>query len=398
MVKLNVTWTPSDNIAIALSGGIDSTVLYHLLTTRYRDTYRELYILHVNHGSREASIGEEQALRKMADSDGYVFLSTTLNLDKFSQRKGRDLRYAFFYDMLNEYDIDYCLTAHHKDDDFETIMFELLTGRHLKGIGIPSQFGKVLRPMMSVRLQEIEQYAHEHRLEYFEDHTNDTNDYTRNYIRHEVLPNIEQHDELHLESLTQFKEDYNEMTQYFKQEAESFLKDKPVSRKRFNACSHILKVYILNRWLNVGRAYSEEMIRLLQSDTSQFELPVGEQSFVCSYDDCYVISDRMFDEEMTIDDAGTYYFNGYKITVDGSPNLTVRTFQPGDRVAIPNVGTKKVNRLFIDKKISHEKRKTMPIIVDDTGTIVAVGNIYNIIELLSNFKIDLHVEELYYDA
>ena len=169
--------------------------------------------------------------------------------------------------MLNEYDIDYCLTAHHKDDDFETIMFELLTGRHLKGIGIPSQFGKVLRPMMSVRLQEIEQYAHEHRLEYFEDHTNDTNDYKRNYIRHEVLPNIEQHDELHLESLTQFKEDYNEMTQYFKQEAESFLKDKPVSRKRFNACSHILKVYILNRWLNVGRAYSEEMIRLLQSDT-----------------------------------------------------------------------------------------------------------------------------------
>ncbi len=399
MVKLNVSWKPSDDIALALSGGIDSMVLYHLLKTTYKDTYRKLYIFHVNHGARIESFDEEKALKKRVERDGFKFLSTTLNIEKFSQQKGRLLRYEFFFREMRNNHIQYCLTAHHKDDDFESIIFELLTSRYLHGVGIKEMYKRIVRPMLNVRLREIETYAHKYNVTYFLDQTNETNDYTRNYIRHEILTHVESHEALYLESLTAFKEDYNALVALAKSEAETFLK-RPFKRSQFNQCNHILKVYILSIWLNVSRTYIEEVIRRLDSNESQFELPIGHKMFVCSYDDCYIREDKTYKTYLTIDSTGTYEFNGYKISVKGLTGLTVRTFQNGDRVKLKDVGTKKVSRLFIDKKISNDKRKTMPIIVDENGRIIAVGEIYNIIKLLNkdNREVNLTIEEINYDA
>ena len=234
---------------------------------------------------------------------------------------------------------------------------------------------------------------------YFLDQTNETNDYTRNYIRHEILTLVDSHEALHLESLTAFKEDYNALVALAKSEAEAFLKH-PFKRSQFNQCRYILKVYILSIWLKVSRTYVEEIIRRLDSNESQFELPIGHKMFVCSYDDCYIREDKTYKTHLTIDSTGTYEFNGYKIFVKGLTGLTVRTFQNGDRVKLKDVGTKKVSRLFIDKKISNDKRETMPIIVDENGRIIAVGEIYNIIKLLNkdNHEVNLNIEEINYDA
>src|SRR5699024_12050711 len=106
---------------------------------------------------------------------------------------------------------------------------------------------------------------------------------------------------------------------------------------------------------------------------------IGNKIFVCSYDDCYIREDKTYKTHLTIDSTGTYEFNGYKISVKGLTGLTVRTFQNGDSVKLKDVGTKKVSRLFIDKKISNDKRITMPIIVDENGKLLTVDVCYNII-------------------
>src|SRR5699024_7069486 len=153
-------------------------------------------------------------------------------------------------------------------------------------------------------------------------------------------------------------------------------------------------------WLNVSRTYIEEIIRRLDSSERQFELPIGNKIFVCSYDDCYIREDKTYKTHLTIDSTGTYEFNGYKISVKGLTGLTVRTFQNGDGVKIKDVATKKLSRLLIDNKISNDKRKTMPIIVDENVRIISVGEIYNIIKLLTknNREVNLNIEEINYDA
>ena len=136
MLKVNTSlWNNTEHIVIAVSTGVDSMSLFHNLLSQSSRTYKQLTCLHVNHGLREASHKEEafiEAFCKQYEITCYVKhlnLTDVVAQGKSIQADARQLRYEWFDEMMKRLDADVLLTAHHLDDQLETIFYRLFTGR-----------------------------------------------------------------------------------------------------------------------------------------------------------------------------------------------------------------------------------------------------------------------------
>ena len=226
-LNLKIRWQSNQHIALALSGGIDSMVLYHLLTTHLRDTYEKLTVIHVNHNLREASKKEAAYIKEMTEKDKVPCHMTTLNFQgEFSQASGRRARYQYFKDITDAHQIDWLLMGHHQDDQVETVLQQVLSGRYLfQNLGIPeNRQGElnILRPLMDVTKKAIKEYQHKYQVKYFEDSSNLSDDYTRNYIRHHIVPAIVSSDSLDISHLLSLKTDVNELSEIATNQAKDF--------------------------------------------------------------------------------------------------------------------------------------------------------------------------------
>lgn len=104
----------------------------------------------------------------------------------------RELRYHWFEQVRKENNYDYILTAHHADDNVETVLMSFFRGTGIRGLtGIKSKNGKIRRPLLFARRSELENFIEENKLPYVQDESNLHDDYTRNYFRNTVLPMIE---------------------------------------------------------------------------------------------------------------------------------------------------------------------------------------------------------------
>lgn len=404
----NVKWQKSDTVALAISGGIDSMVLYHQLTHEYSGTYRELILLHVNHGVRRESEQEEQYIGQLGESNDHLVEVKHLSMgDGFSQGQAREMRYRFFADRCKIHGVDVLLTAHHKDDHFETILHQLLTNRHLnQSLGIEEDNVingmKVARPLLTLLKEDIRHYQQRYDVHYFEDATNEEDDYTRNYIRHHIAGNIKKNENLHEESLSRVASDFDELKQLADIEASKFLNgcsDGVISRRAFKTQTHIIKVFILQRWLkgrgvSPSRIFIEETINVIQSELSQSDLAIGNKLIKLRYDDVYIDNTyennvKSTDKSFLIDRSGRYFFNSYKLDVDLPDDmfpLMVRAKSDGDVIRLPNLGTKKISRVFIDEKVPFEERLKIPLIINGNDEVIALGTIYNIMKPRENYK------------
>ncbi|WP_342388071.1 tRNA lysidine(34) synthetase TilS [Salinicoccus bachuensis] len=395
-MELFSPWKQDETIALAISGGMDSMVLYHVLRTTHAYASGQLILLHVNHGQRTASIEEAEYIMKMAQQDGHICEMTTLDIpsDAFSQERAREARYQFFDTMMKKHGASILLTAHHLDDQYETILHSLLSGRHLPGaMGIPSDRDmvdyRVVRPLIGATREEIAAYARHHGVVHFEDETNSGTDYTRNYIRHRLMPSIKESAHLQEEHLIRLRDDMADIDGILKAEAETFLegRSKTLPRSAFNAQKHIIRFYIMQAWLKADgvelrRRYIEEIMAVIASDTANAAFEAGKTSIVISYDQ--ITRKQGKDENvdvLRIERDGSYVFNGYRITTRLAAHqypLEVRTKEAGDRMKIPGTGTKKLSRIFIDGKVPRDEREKMPVILDSDHQIIALGEIYNI--------------------
>lgn len=386
-------WQKKDTIALAVSGGIDSMVLYHLLTVPYKNSYRKLILFHVNHGVRQASRDEERAIIEMAERDGIEISVCHLNMaGHFTQNEARKARFQFFDEKMAGYQADYLLTAHHLNDHDETIMHQLLTGRYThQHVGIESVTKRsgysVLRPLMHISKKDIERYQKRHKIRYFEDTSNSEVNYTRNYIRHHVMPGIYQSDDLYEASLRTLADDLNEYTAHMIKYAASFLEAHGSELRKSALLKEgtLQQFYILKVWLqqfdiNISRKGAASFINTLNA-SSQVDFNIEGRVIAVRYDDIRLLETRsVIAQSITADRTGEYLFNGYTVTVK-DPSvlpLTIRTREDGDKVMLENIGTKKISRILIDHKIIREERDKMPVIVDKDGTIIALGTIYNI--------------------
>ena len=186
MNKLN----PKLKYALAVSGGVDSMVMLHKFATL--SPRPNFFVVTVNHGIREQAMADCQFVADYCKKLGVecrvvnVDVPTYCKEHKVSIETGaRILRYQVF-DSL---DVDRVCLAHHADDNVETVLMHVLRGSGSKGAcGIREINGKYYRPLLQLTRQEIERYAVEHGVPHVDDHTNDETKYTRNFIRHKILP------------------------------------------------------------------------------------------------------------------------------------------------------------------------------------------------------------------
>lgn len=186
-----------DGFLIAVSGGLDSTVL----STLCYKAGLNIELAHCNFMLREQeSDRDEQFVRAIATQWNVPLhvkrfnTATFANENKLSiQEAARQLRYNWFKELISSNNhLNWVLTAHHQDDDAETIAMHFFRGTGLRGLtGIPARSGNVLRPLLTVSYNDIQNYAAAHHVKFVTDSSNLKEDYTRNYFRHTILPAIE---------------------------------------------------------------------------------------------------------------------------------------------------------------------------------------------------------------
>jgi tRNA(Ile)-lysidine synthase len=183
----------TDRILLAVSGGVDSLVMYDL----FLKNGFELGLAHCNFGLRgDESDGDEEFVNKLAEEKGVTCYVEHFETEKIADEKristqmaARELRYEWFEEIRTREGYNYIATGHNFNDSVETMVFNLIKGTGLKGLtGISAKTGHVIRPLLFASREEIEAYASENSIAYRTDSSNASVKYHRNYIRHEILP------------------------------------------------------------------------------------------------------------------------------------------------------------------------------------------------------------------
>ena len=182
-----------ERVVCAVSGGADSMCLLHLTWSQGCD----VTCAHFEHGIRgEESLRDARFVESWCLEHGIPFVLGRGDAPGYAEQNGlsleeaaRELRYDFLYKTAEACGADRILTAHNLDDNAETLLFNLIRGSGTAGLcGIPRSRGKLLRPLLHVSRTEIEAYLKENKVPHVEDSSNESDDYTRNLIRHRVMP------------------------------------------------------------------------------------------------------------------------------------------------------------------------------------------------------------------
>ena len=197
---------PAGRYIVAVSGGVDSVVLLHLLMnglnsrlpakgsdTNYilQTTNYKLIVAHFDHGIRPDSAEDRKFVQKLASKYNLPFVYDRANLGKgTSEAKAREARYAFLYKAQKAAGATAIITAHHQDDLLETIIINWLRGTKSRGLSSLRSTPEIRRPLLGMTKKQIRVYAHLHKLEWREDSTNNDESYLRNYVRRRIVPKL----------------------------------------------------------------------------------------------------------------------------------------------------------------------------------------------------------------
>lgn len=187
-------WRNATTWRIAFSGGLDSTVLLHLLVHLAKtESLPTLSAIHVHHGLQAAADAWPDHCQSVCDALGVPLQVVRVQVQPGAsiERAARDARYAAFIEATQANEV--LMTAQHRDDQAETLLFRLLRGAGVRGLsGMPSERplgrGHLLRPLLNITRAELEAYATEHQLSWIEDPSNQDHQFSRNYLRHQVFP------------------------------------------------------------------------------------------------------------------------------------------------------------------------------------------------------------------
>lgn len=194
-IRRNHLFTKSDKLLLAVSGGVDSVVLAHLC----KNAGFEISIAHCNFQLRgEESLKDEQFVKELALHLNLKYYSKSFDTKNIAatSKKGieetaRDLRYQWFYELVQEHNLSNIVTAHHADDNIETITMHFFRGTGIRGLkGILPKNGLIVRPLLFARKQELIEYAATNKISYIVDSTNTENTFTRNYFRNKLIPSL----------------------------------------------------------------------------------------------------------------------------------------------------------------------------------------------------------------
>ena len=417
MIKIedNFTFKNGDIIVVGCSTGPDSMALVDMLLKIRKKYDLKLIIAHVNHNIRKESYQEAEFLKDYCLKNDLLF--ETMIIENYGDdnfhNEARNIRYSFFENIVNKYNADYLMTAHHGDDLMETILMRMVRGSNLAGYSgfkkevIMNNY-KIIRPLLNYTKQELEDYDKENNVMFFVDSSNSKDDYTRNRYRKYVLPFLKEEDNnVHLKFL-KFSNTLNEANRFIEKTTNNAIKkvmdnDSIIIDKFLELDSYIQKevlYYILQKY------YQDDLVLLNDKHISLILDIINSNkpnTYVNLPNDVIAKKEyNMFYLTREIDIISLYEIefdkyvelpNNHKIEAidycESNGNdicrlsskdivlpLIVRTRRVGDKISVKGLnGSKKVKDLFIDKKISIDKRDSWPIVVDSRGKIVWVPGI-----------------------
>ena len=193
--KYNMT-ADAKNVVVGFSGGADSVCLLHVLCALKDVLNVNIFACHLNHMLRgEEADRDEKFCIEFCESLGVPLTVKKIDIKKLATKEkksvelcAREKRYEFFEECAKENNA-IIATAHTKSDNMETVVFNMMRGTSLKGLcGIPPKRSNVIRPLIEFTRGDVEEYCKEKSLNFVSDSTNFTDDYTRNYIRHNIIP------------------------------------------------------------------------------------------------------------------------------------------------------------------------------------------------------------------
>ena len=188
---------PEDRILLAVSGGLDSMVMLDM----FREAAYPIGVVHCNFQLRGKESNEDQVfVEHYCSGTGIKFFSQRFDTKNYAEERGlsiqmaaRELRYAWFNQTLEKEKYHWLATAHHLNDNLETVLSRWIKGAGLDQLtGIPLKNEKVIRPLLFASRDDISKYAVSKKLSWREDSSNATDDYQRNFIRHHIVPKLKE--------------------------------------------------------------------------------------------------------------------------------------------------------------------------------------------------------------
>lgn len=226
-----------DSVIVALSGGADSVALLDALNFIKEKYNLTLYAVHVNHGLRGEEAQRDESFCKLLCEKYEIKLfvrhenvAELARMNKISEELcGRNVRYSVFEELSEQLSAKVA-TAHTASDNAETLLFNITRGASLGGVcAIPPVRGYIIRPLIECTRAQIEQYCTDNNLEYVTDSTNLTDDYTRNKIRHNVIPALKEINPAFENSALRLSENAREISDFL-----AAMTDKAISESKCN--------------------------------------------------------------------------------------------------------------------------------------------------------------------
>ena len=381
-------------ILVAVSGGADSMSLLHFLYNHQKDLDIQLGIAHVNHKQRQESEHEEAYLRHWAKEHKVPFHYSAFS-GKFSENAARTFRYEFFKRVMKDYDYSALVTAHHADDQAETIFMRLLRGsrlRHLTGISAIRPFGtgQIIRPFLHLTKAQLPVTFH------FEDRSNTSLAYLRNRIRLSYLPTLSQENPKIKEHLCLLAEEIGLMEQALGELTKDIsITDLSVFQQQSDAVQLFLLQNYLDSFpdLQLSKGQFNQLISYLRKNASGkmplkngYELVKTQTYFLIRKEASISLSPPClleFGKSVEFEDYTLTFseFNDVSntdaISIWSDAPIVIRHRKEGDKIDLGN-HHKKLRRLFIDNKIL-EKDRQKAIVGEQDGHIIflyVAGRLY----------------------
>ena len=205
---------------LGVSGGVDSVVLLHLMQAIPTNDRPQLSVAHINHQLREEADMEEAFVKQLARDYQLPFYSKRWEKEEHPktgiEEAARSFRYSFFRQLMEEGEFNILMTAHHQDDQVETILMKLTRGSSLEQlVGIqfsqPFSTGYLVRPLLDVSKNELYTFAKQEQLTFVEDVSNKDLSFTRNRFRHSIIPLLKKENPLFNQQIIQFSKDLDDL-------------------------------------------------------------------------------------------------------------------------------------------------------------------------------------------
>lgn len=414
---------PGGKIVAGVSGGADSMVLLHILHQYCRQNNVELTAAHLNHSLREEASQDEELVRRTCQLWNIPFYSQTADVAQIAfltgktlEEAGRDCRYQFFNELAEQLGAERIATAHHQNDQAESVLLHLLRGSGIRGLqGMKPVNGRLIRPLLCVTRPDIEDYAQEYQLPFCQDLSNNDPTFMRNRIRLELIPYLEKaFNPRIVEGLNrlafiareenQSLEDITEQCwpllaaksgEMIEVDAEKLSQHPPALQSRLIlralqeisgfsdwSMDDLLRVrdllgrpgsslvLELGRNLRVGKVYERLVFTcgLLESLPFCYPVTVPGQVYLAELDKVYVF--EVLDADQWQPSPGQLVLDLEHI--DGP--LYIRSRKEGDRFRLPGMkGRKSLKKFFMEQKVPARERNQIPLLASAQEIYAVLG-------------------------